>query len=150
MKVRHVLGAVAVITLSGCSSPAPAETAAPAAPEAAAASAGAAAASPGVMRLCSDVFVPDKPVVGFNAETGCTNKAGAVQFIGVVDCADGTKLWPVDAATGAPAGYAREGNAYQVVTGEVAADKGYKQAYETCVGPDDTAGASPAPSGASE
>ncbi|BEL09468.1 hypothetical protein Q0Z83_076590 [Actinoplanes sichuanensis] len=142
MKVRHVLGAVALAALSGCSSPAPAETAAPAAPEAI-------AVSPGAPRACSDVFVPDKPVVGFNAETGCTNKDGTLQFIGVIDCADGTKLWPVDAATGAPAGYAREDTAYKVVTGEVAADKGYKQAYEECVGPDADA-VSPAPSASAE
>jgi hypothetical protein len=138
MRVRHVLGAVAVAALAGCSSPAPAETAAPVAPEAT-------VASQGAVRACSDVFVPDKPVTGFNAETGCTNKEGAVQFIGVIDCSDGTKLWSADAATGAPAGYAREGAAYHTITGDVAADKGYKQAYEDCVG-DDSAETSPAPS----
>ena len=143
MRARHVLGAVAIAALAGCSSPAPAETAAPA-PEATVASQGAAASS-GAVRTCSDVFVPDKPVVGFDDQTGCTNKEGTVQFIGAIECSDGTKLWPVDASTGAPAGFGREGTPFRVVTGEVAADKNYKAAYEECVG-DDSAATSPAPS----
>ncbi|GIF40782.1 hypothetical protein [Actinoplanes xinjiangensis] len=140
MRARHVLGAIALSALAGCSSSAPADKAAPPAPEAT-------LASPGAVRACSDVFVPDQPVTGFDEQKGCTDKAGTVQFIGAVECADGTKLWPVDAATGAPAGFGREGTAYRVVTGEVAADKTYKAAYEECVG-DDDAGASPAPSAA--
>jgi hypothetical protein len=139
MRVSHVIGLIALAALAGCSSPAPAEVAAP---EASVATVESQSALP----ACSEVFVPGKPVTGFDDQTGCTNKQGTVQIIGAVDCADGTKLWPVDATTGAPAGYGRAGMAYRVVTGEVAADKEYKKAYEECVNAKPAAG-SPAPAG---
>ncbi|WP_433793792.1 hypothetical protein [Actinoplanes sp. CA-252034] len=136
------MGAVALAALAGCSSPAPAEEgAAPAKPEATAASQAAA------LPVCGEVFVPDKPVNGFDEQTGCTGKDGTVQFIGAIECGDGTKLWPVDASTGAPTGYGREGQAYRVVKGEVQADNGYKQAYEDCM-KEAPASAGPAPSAA--
>jgi hypothetical protein len=126
MRVSHVIGAIALAALAGCSSPAPADDAAP---KASAVTVESQAALP----ACSEVFVPEKPVTGFDDQTGCTNKEGAVQFIAGIDCPDGTKLWPVDASTGAPAGFGRAGQAYRLVKGEVAADKEYKQAYEECV-----------------
>ncbi|MEU8662141.1 hypothetical protein, partial [Actinoplanes philippinensis] len=115
---------------------------APAAPEATAASQAA-----GALPVCGEVFVPDQKVSGFDEQKGCTGKDGTVQFIGAIECSDGTKLWPVDASTGAPTGYGREGQVYRVVKGEVQADNGYKQAYEECM-KEAPGGASAAPSAA--
>jgi hypothetical protein len=143
MRVSHVLGAVALAALAGCSSPAPAETAAPKAPAASAESPAAA------LPACSDVFVPDKVVAGFDDQTGCTNKEGAVQFVGAMDCGDGTKLWSVDASTGAPTGYGRQGQAYRTVKGEVATDKEYKKVFEACMNAT-PASAGPAPAASAE
>jgi hypothetical protein len=139
MRVSHVMGAIALAALAGCSSPAPAETAAPKASAATVESQAAA------LPACSDVFVPDKVVAGFDDQTGCTNKDGAVQFVGAMDCGDGTKLWSVDASTGAPTGYGRQGQAFRAVKGEVAADKEYKKAFEACMNTT-PASAEPAPS----
>lgn len=143
MRAGHVIGAFALVALAGCSSPAPADDAA--APKASAATVESQAAMP----ACSDVFVPDKPVTGFDDQTGCANKEGVVQSIAAIDCPDGTRLWPVDATTGAPAGYWRQGQVFRVVKGEITTDKDYKEAYESCVNAPPAAG-SPAPSASAE
>ncbi|MEU4238857.1 hypothetical protein [Actinoplanes sp. NPDC026619] len=122
MRARHVIGVVAVIGLGACSSPAPAKVAAKAP------TAQAAALPP-----CKDVFVVGKPVDKAKATAGCTSPSGGEVQIGAIDCTDATALWQVDASTGAPAGYARDGQTYQLVKGEIASDAAYKKAYESCV-----------------
>ncbi|GGN86349.1 hypothetical protein GCM10010112_67800 [Actinoplanes lobatus] len=122
MRARHVMSAIGLIAIAGCSGPAPAQvivnTPAP-------------VATP-VLPTCAEVFKPGQVVTSYDEQAGCTNKQGSIQFIGAHDCADGTKLWSVDATTGAPAGYARQGQPFRVVKGDIAASKGYKKAYQAC------------------
>lgn len=79
------------------------------------------------------MFQPGKVIDKAKAGGGCTDPDGGVQQVGSFRCGDGTHLWQVDAATGAKAGYGNDGKAYKAVTGEVAADAGYKKAYSACV-----------------
>lgn len=82
---------------------------------------------------CSAVFKPGQVIDKEKAAAGCTDPDGGVQAVGSFRCGDGTHLWQVDAATGATAGYGRDGKAYKAVKGDVAADAGYKKAYSACV-----------------
>jgi hypothetical protein len=121
MGARHVVMAAALVSaLTGCSSPPSQAT--PNAPI---------AQSPD-LPACATVFQPGKVVDKAQATAGCTSPSGSVQVAGFSDCKDGTVLWQVDATTGAPAGFAREGQPYQTVEGEAAADPGYNKAYEAC------------------
>lgn len=127
MRARHVMGfAIALGTLAGCSSPDPATAPGPV-------TVNQPVESAPVLPACAEVFVPGKPVEGALALAGCTNPAGTVQVIGGHDCQDGGKLWQVDASSGAPAGFGFEGKKYVAVKGEVAADRGYKRAYDACM-----------------
>ncbi|GIE29973.1 hypothetical protein Ait01nite_030180 [Actinoplanes italicus] len=83
---------------------------------------------------CSEVFIPGKTVDEKKALAGCLSTRGQVVAVGFFECQDGGVLFQVDASTGAPGGYGFGGKPYRVVTGEAAADKGYKKAYNTCVG----------------
>jgi hypothetical protein len=120
------LAAAAVVVLGGCSKAEPAKTTAnvPVAP------ASAPAAAP---PACKDVFQPGKLVDKEKAKAGCSSPSGTALMLASLDCTDGTVLWQVDASSGAPAGYVREGQPYQVVK-DAAAEAGYKKAYQACVG----------------
>lgn len=82
---------------------------------------------------CAEVFKPGQKIDAKKAAAGCVDPDGGVQAVGSFRCNDGTHLWQVDAATGATAGYGLDGKAYKAVKGDVAADPGYKKAYESCV-----------------
>lgn len=93
------------------------------------------AASQAALPQCSAVFVPGKPIDYQLASNGCNDKFGNLQLPGAFNCIDGKHLWQVDAKTGAEPGYGREGEPYVAQVGaEVAADPGYKAAYNACHG----------------
>lgn len=117
---RASMALAAVLLAAGCSS-----TPDPAPPAAA-------PTTPSLPR-CAEVFKPGQVIDKAKASAGCTDPDGGVQAVGNFRCADGTHLWQVDGTTGATAGYGRDGKAYKAVTGDVAADPGYKKAYASCV-----------------
>lgn len=128
MRARHVMSAVALVALAGCSSsPAPADPAADTVKVLESA-----AAAQAALPLCSDVFVPGKPVDEKLALAGCKSKRGVFQSVAFFECQDGGILFQIDASTGAPNGYGFGGKPYQAVEGDSAADKGYKKAYHAC------------------
>ncbi len=83
---------------------------------------------------CAEVFVPGK-VINYTAErasVGCVDPDGGVQIIGSHRCADGGRLYTVDASTGAARGWGRNGEVFHAVSGEVAADPAFGKAYDAC------------------
>jgi hypothetical protein len=83
---------------------------------------------------CADVFVPGK-VIRYSVEqasVGCLDPDGGVQIVGSQRCADGGRLYTVDASTGAARGWGRDGEPYHAVGGEVASDPGFGKAYDAC------------------
>ncbi|GIF17652.1 hypothetical protein BJ973_009383 [Actinoplanes tereljensis] len=129
MRALHMFGlaAGAVVVLGGCSKAEPAKTAAaaPVAP---------ASASADAPPACKDVFQPGKLVDKEKAKAGCASPSGTALMLASLDCKDGTQLWQVGAASGAPAGYVRDGQPYQVVKADATTDANYMKAYKACTG----------------
>ena len=121
------LAAGALVVLGGCSK---AESAKAAANVPVAQKSAPAAAPP----ACKDLFQPGKLVDKAQANAGCSTPSGTALMLASLNCADGTMFWQVEASSGAPAGYVREGKPYQAVKGDGTTDAGYKKAYEACTG----------------
>ncbi len=83
--------------------------------------------------LCSQAFRPGQKIDQRQAAGGCLDPAGTVQAIGSTQCQDGRHLYQVDASTGARPGWGYGGDVYHAVKGDVAANAGYKKAYDTCM-----------------
>jgi hypothetical protein len=92
-----------------------------------------AAATMAALPACKDVFVPGKVVDAKKALDGCKGPAGDLRVIGYFDCADGRKLFQVDANTGAAAGWGFGGAKYRTAK-EAASDPEYGKAYQSCNG----------------
>ena len=129
MRALHIFGlaAGALVVLGGCSQ---AESAKPAADVTVAQTSASTAALP----ACKDVFQPGKLVDKQQATAGCTSPSGTALMLASLNCTDGTMLWQVEASSGAPAGFVREGKPYQVVKADGAADATYQKAYQACTG----------------
>lgn len=79
---------------------------------------------------CTDMFVPDKPVNLGDAR--CLGQFGEPRAIGWHACTRARRLATVDATTGAPAGFAFDGQRYVAVEGELAADPRFAAAMDDC------------------
>lgn len=88
-------------------------------------------ASVAALPRCSEVFVPGEPIDDEAARAGCRDASGDVQIVGSFDCADGRRLWQVDASTGAPAGWGFSGEKYKA-SDDPANDPEYAKAYASC------------------
>jgi len=87
-----------------------------------------------VAPLCSDLFAIGQPIDFAKAKNGCTDPDGTLNAPSYHRCNDGTHLWQIDAATGAPAGYGFDSEPYQAAK-DAANDPGYGKAYDTCNAP---------------
>lgn len=81
---------------------------------------------------CSDVFQPGKKI-RVSGDT-CTTASGGVYPMIPFDCADGGKLYQVDADSGAPAGWGRAGGTYVAARGDVNSDPKAAEAMQKCFG----------------
>lgn len=133
MRARHVMGIALLAAIGGCSSPEPQVTV------------NAPVEKTAAPPACSEVFVPGQTVDKTKLTAGCLSPSGTTVMVGFFDCTDGTVLWQVDATSGAPAGYAREGKPYKTVKGDGAADAGYKKAYAACHNDKPAAAGTPRP-----
>lgn len=79
---------------------------------------------------CVDMFVPGKVVQLGDAR--CLGPNGEVHTIGWHACTGARRLATVDATTGAPAGYAFDGQPYVVAQGDLAADRRFAAALDDC------------------
>ncbi len=84
----------------------------------------------GNLPSCAAMFVPGQTVQLGNA--ACTGSHGEVIAIPWHSCTRARRLATVDAATGAPAGFAFDGGPFTAASGELAADPRFADALDDC------------------
>jgi hypothetical protein len=80
---------------------------------------------------CAEVFVPGEVIDTEQALAPCRDPDGGLKAVGNFRCADGRRLFQVDANTGARAGWGFGGTAYRE-TADAASDRDYAAAYRAC------------------
>ncbi len=81
--------------------------------------------------LVDEVFVPGEVIDTEQALAPCRDPDGGLKAVGNFRCADGRRLFQVDANTGARAGWGFGGTAYRE-TADAASDRDYAAAYRAC------------------
>jgi hypothetical protein len=79
------------------------------------------------MIACTKLWTPGTTIPRDLAEVGCLEANGHTEIFGEIDCKDGSKLFGDNRFWG----YA--GKITHVVVGDVADDKGYAEAWHTCL-----------------
>lgn len=80
---------------------------------------------------CGDIFRPGQVIDPTSAPDGCTGPTGTAHAGLYHECTDGRRLYTIDAAMGAPAGWGLTGDVYHAVA-DAAGDPDFARAYKEC------------------